>query len=394
MKTTRTIKLKITSENPVFSDVADNYIKAANWLSGIVFNRNETTTAPKLQKEFYGTVRQNFQLPSQVTSSLFRHVIGTYRSMKSNHEWELAVYKRKTIPVVWRRDFNISKTKGLTIWGKTIIYVTRPLPQGNWGDSKLKLIGKNWYLCLTIEIDIPEVKTTGTIVGIDSGQTNILTALDTKSNKTLYADGGELKHCRLRIQQTRAKVARVGTRSAYRLLKRLSGREKAVTQEICHIASKQVVAFAKKVGARSVVMEDLTGIRKSSRKPKKGEKAKLHKKQRARNNRWPFKMTQFFVQYKAAAVGIGTDFVSPAFTSQACPCCGHTEKANRNGLVFRCIKCGFKDNADRVGARNIAFRSLLQRQAFEEQAVCQSAYSSHEVQLGTVSYKPTSFSRG
>lgn len=144
------------------------------------------------------------------------------------------------------------------------------------------------------------------------------------------------------------------------LLKRLSGREKAVTQQLLHVASKRLVAFAESVDARTIAMEDLTGIR-DSKKP-------THHKQRARNHRWPFAMCQFFVGYKAADSGIGMDFVSPVNTSRGCPKCGHTEKANRNGLVFRCKSCDYRTNADRNGAVNIASRSLLQRQAVGERA--------------------------
>ena len=75
--------------------------------------------------------------------------------------------------------------------------------------------------------------------------------------------------------------------------------------------------------------------------------------------------------------GIGTEYVPAAYTSQGCPKCGHICKSNRNGLVFRCLSCGFQDNADRVGATNVALRSLLQRQAVEERAMCQLAYSSN-----------------
>ena len=368
MKAIRTYKLKIISENPQYSEVASNYLEAYNWLSKIVFSRGKPSTAPVLSNEFYQTIRDKFNLPSQVTCSLFRQVVGTYRTMKSNRQWSLAIYKKKCVPVCWKRDFNISKTKGLTVWGKAISYKSKKLPLVNWSDSKLKLVNGIWYLILTIEIEIPETKTNGSIVGVDSGQKNLLTAIDSRTGKTLYVDGGSLNHRRLRLRQTRAKVASVGTRSAYRLLKSLSGREKSVTQELCHLASKRVVAFAESVGARSIVMEDLTGIRNS----------KCHHKQRARNHRWPFKTTQFFTQYKALEKGIGFEVVDPKYTSQACPVCGHTEKANRNGLVFRCVRCGFTDNADRVGARNIALRSLLLRQAEGERGVCQSPYSSHE----------------
>ena len=355
MKAIRTIKLKLTQENPRFLEVANAYKDAINFISSVVFNRGQPSTPAKLSKEFYSTIREKFNLPSQVTCSLFRHVVSTYRSMKSNKEWQLAVYKKLIIPLCWRRDFSITKKYPLSIWGVNTPFQSKTIPAGKWSDSKLKYSGKYWYFCLTVKIDIPEPKSIGGIISVDSGQKNLLTAVDRKTGKTFYISGGVLNHRRLCIRQVRAKVASVGTPSAKRLLKRLSGYEKSVTQHMLHIASKRLVAFAEFVGARSIVMEDLTGIRKS--------KKKMHHKQRARNNRWPFKQSQFYIEYKAAAKGMGFEVVQPAYTSQSCPICGHTDKANRNGLEFRCIKCNYADNADRVGSINIGLRSLFHRQA-------------------------------
>jgi len=372
MKTLRTYKLKIKSYHPKFKQYANSYKEAANWLSYIVFKRKKTNTPNQLSKEFYATVREKFNLPSQLTCSLFRHVASTYRSMKSNKKWNLAEYKKSSIPLCWKRDFNIRK-KGTSIWGELISYQSQTLPNGKWTDSRLKFQNNTWWLCLTIEVDQVEPKTTGGIIGVDRGQKNILVAINPKNNKTLYIKGGELNHRRLCIRQTRAKVASVGTRSAHRLLKRLSGREKAVTQNILHIASKQLVNFAVSNNARIITLEKLTNFKKSFSK----ENKKQHHKQRARNNRWPYFMLEFFVTYKANFVGISVTTVSAKNTSKGCPCCGCVDKSNRNGLVFRCVSCKFTDNADRVGAKNVVLRSLLQQQAVEERATCRLAYSRH-----------------
>ncbi len=366
MKAQRTFKLKITSQHMTFYKIATNYQDAANWLSNIIFNRKKIDTANKLSKEFYSTIREKFNLSAQLTCSLFRHVVSSYKSMKANKEWHLAVYTKNTIPLCWKRDFNVN-TKGLTVWGDLIYYKTRKLPIGQYCDSKLKLVKGKWYLCLTIEITIPETKNNNEILGVDRGQKNILCAVNT--NKTLYIRGQELEHKRLRVRQIRAKVASVGTRSAYRLLKKLSGRGKAITQNILHVASKQLVNFAQKLNISTICFEDLTNIRKSR---------KIHHKQVARNNRWPYAMLEFFITYKAETVGINVEHVSAKYTSQCCPKCGHICKSNRKGLVFRCIICNYKDNADRVGGMNVARRLLLQRQAVAKRAMYQLAYSSHE----------------
>jgi len=373
MKGLRTYKLKITSKHTKFAIFSSSYKEAANWLSSIIYKRKVIDNPNHLSKEFYGTVREKFNLPSQLTCSLFRHIISTYRSMKSNGEWNLAIYKNTSIPLCWKRDFNIRK-KGLSIWGELISFQSGKLPTGKWCDSKLKYDKRQWWLCLSIEITQAEPKTIGGIIGVDRGQKNILCAIDPKSNKTLYVRGGELNHRRLCIRQTRAKVTSVGTRSAKRLLKRLSGREKAITQNILHVASKRLIAFVEEVGAKTIVFEDLTGFKHKQTK----YNTELHHKQRASNNRWPYALLELFVSYKAKFVGIGIDHVSARNTSRGCPCCGHVNKSNRNGLVFRCISCNHQDNADRIGASNVALRLLLQRQVVGERAVCQSAYSSSE----------------
>ena len=49
--------------------------------------------------------------------------------------------------------------------------------------------------------------------------------------------------------------------------------------------------------------------------------------------------------------------ISPQYTSQCCPACGHTEKANRTTqALFCCVKCGYTENADVVGAMNVLQR--------------------------------------
>jgi IS605 OrfB family transposase len=135
------------------------------------------------------------------------------------------------------------------------------------------------------------------------------------------------------------------------LLKRMSGHEAAVTVNLLHRASKQLVAYAVANDARTICLEDLTNIRDSSLSKGKDLRSKVH--------RWPYAKGQFCIAYKAAAVGIETEMVDPRNTSRGCPACGFVLSSNRRGLHFCCKKCGHKDDADRVGSRNIRMRSVV-----------------------------------
>ena len=63
------------------------------------------------------------------------------------------------------------------------------------------------------------------------------------------------------------------------------------------------------------------------------------------------------LEYKLLWKGGYLISVPPQNTSRCCPCCGHTAKDNRpTQAEFKCVNCGFTENADVVGAINILKR--------------------------------------
>jgi len=70
---------------------------------------------------------------------------------------------------------------------------------------------------------------------------------------------------------------------------------------------------------------------------------------------WSFYDSEQKLIYKAKQRGDKVIKVNPAYISQTCPICGHTEKANRNKKIHRfCFKnCGYKSNDDRIGAMKL-----------------------------------------
>ncbi|EME7695705.1 transposase [Salmonella enterica] len=60
------------------------------------------------------------------------------------------------------------------------------------------------------------------------------------------------------------------------------------------------------------------------------------------------------LEYKQLWLGGQVLAINPAYTSQKCACCGHTAKENRQSQSkFECLGCGYTENADINGARNI-----------------------------------------
>lgn len=347
MKVIRTQKIKLgevgnaDSLLPVWLDVL-------NWLSGIVF-KTEELNAQRLQKAHYARVRE-MGLPSQLACSSFKRVCATYKTAKSSGRWKRTVFRKPVMDLSHRRNFRMTR-KGLSVLGGVVpVLDSRPLPEGGWKDSRIKRVGTTWFLMLAYEVEVPEPRTEGCIVGVDMGIKRMLVASNSSNARPFFFHGGELNHRRSCIRRTRAAVQSVGTKSSRRLLRRMSGNEAAVTGHLLHVASKALVRYAVEVGARKIVVEDLANIRDSSLAKGKDLRSKVH--------RWPYADLKFKVNYKALAEGIELEAVSPRNTSRACNRCGHVSASNRRGLQFHCKRCGHKKDADLNASDNIRGRSV------------------------------------
>ena len=95
------------------------------------------------------------------------------------------------------------------------------------------------------------------------------------------------------------------------------------------------------------VLEDLRGIRSATEK--------VRVKDRYVSVSWSYYDLEQKLVYKALRNHQLAEKVDPAYTSQTCPVCGHTEKGNRNKRehLFCCQSCGYRSNDDRIGAMNL-----------------------------------------
>lgn len=121
-------------------------------------------------------------------------------------------------------------------------------------------------------------------------------------------------------------------------------------QDVNHCISKALVdTYGKDT---LFVMEDLTGVRNATEK--------VRVKDRYQTVSWSFYNLRQKIEYKALkneSLGIAVD---PKYTSQTCPKCGHTERANRNKKThtFCCQTCRYTSNDDRIGAMNLQRKGM------------------------------------
>jgi IS605 OrfB family transposase len=226
---------------------------------------------------------------------------------------------------------------------------------------------KQLKVSLCFEAPTPETVQSDRIVGVDRGLYNIVSLSDGQkwSSQEVRKKKREFLYVKRQLQAK-------GTRSAKRLLRKRSGREKRFSLNINHCISKWLVNLP----YDTYVLEDLTGIRKQKSKGK------------VLNgwlSNWTFWQLEQFLGYKAEAAGKQIVSVDARYTSQKCSNCGVIEKANRNKSRYACSKCGHAEHADINAAKNIKINYTLS--AAEKKA--EQALVNEPLYLGKPEIKPT-----
>lgn len=211
------------------------------------------------------------------------------------------------------------------------------------GESDLLCQDGQWFLSATCEVPEQPLNTEPEgFVGVDLGIVEIATT----STGDRYA-GRRLNRYRRRQNRMRAKLQKKGTKSAKRVLKRRRRREARRARDVNHRISKHIVERAERTG-HGITLEDLRGIRGRVRQATQ-QRSMLHS--------WSFAQLRDFIVYKARRAGVPVLVVDPAYTSQTCSACGHTDRRNRPSRAwFVCRGCGVVLHADVNASRNLAHR--------------------------------------
>jgi len=191
-----------------------------------------------------------------------------------------------------------------------------------------------------------------TVVGVDVNEDNVaLTALSEDGvEDTLVIDFPEIKFERHRYFTMRKRVQNEGKDSIHDTLE---GREERFVRDRLHKVSRHIVEWSRQFERPCIVFEDLKEMRDS---------IDYGTRMNRRLHHLPFRALQYYTSYKAAFEGIPTTWISPEYTSQRCPVCGHTERANRNKKRFKCKDCDYQDHSDRGASVNIAVKGIKKHQ--------------------------------
>jgi IS605 OrfB family transposase len=349
-----TVKVKLLTDEEQYDRLLSTmkvFNQACNYISEIAFN-NKIFAKFTLHKACYYDVRRDFGLSSQMAVRAIGKVCEGYKEKAKRVS--LHAFRETGAMVL---DDRLLSFKGLelasmlTLDGRLevpmmIAEYHRGMLMGRRvrGQADLILDNNVFYLMLVIELPDKPLFDAEKYIGVDMGIVNL--AVDS-TGETF--SGSKVNNLRKRNVRLRAKLQSKGTKSAKRLLKKRSRKEKRFTTDTNHCISKKIVEKAKALGL-GISVEDLTGIRRTEKT--------VHKSQRYRHSSWAFYQLRQFIEYKAQLHGVPFVAVNPKNTSRQCIVCGHTEEANRvTRNDFVCQSCGYAAPADYVAAVNISRRA-------------------------------------
>ena len=212
-----------------------------------------------------------------------------------------------------------------------------------------------WYVSIQTEYEVADpVHKAASMVGLDAG----VTKLATLSDGTVYQPVNSFKASQRKLAMLQRQLSRKVKFSASwqkqkKKIQRLHSHIANIRRDYLHKVTSEISK-----NHAMIVIEDLKVSNMS--KSAKGTAERHGRNVRAKSglNRsildqgWYEMRRQ--LEYKQFWRGGQVLAIPPAYTSQRCACCGHTAKENRQTQSkFVCQVCGYTENADINGARNI-----------------------------------------
>ena len=134
-------------------------------------------------------------------------------------------------------------------------------------------------------------------LGVDLGMITLAATSDGEFlNHATGPKHAHINQVRARYGRFRQKLQKKGTKSAKRLLRKRSGREKRFAADVNHCLSQGHCRHGER-HPRGIALEDLKGIRERAGKT-------VRKRQRRVLHSWAFFQLRAFIAYKAALAGV------------------------------------------------------------------------------------------
>lgn len=356
MKRTIAIRIKTTSlHKQALLELRNAYVDACNRISPIA-HKERCWNRVALHNKVYTEVRKSSPLGSQMVCNTIFSVCKGYKAKRKSSPDHPIVFRKGGAVHFDKRTYTFKDDilSLYTLGGRLKLslkigdFQRRYLDKAVAKEAELVCKKGEWYFHLVLDLPDSLQKEGDIFFAVDLGENNTAAM---SSGKVIC--GGKIRHERDKFLARRGKLQSNGSKSAKRLLKRISGKEGRRMKEENHKISKEIVKEANRYGACCIVLEDLTNIR---------ERIRARKRERTRLHRWSFFQLQQQIEYKAIFSGLKVIYVNPAYSSKLCLQCGCLGVRHKNTFTCQCGNrqhsdlyaceklCRFAQSADRVTA--------------------------------------------
>lgn len=257
--------------------------------------------------------------------------------------------------------------------GHVRVHQHRPV-KGRVKTISVKREGRQWYVILACdEVPAEPLPATGAVTGIDMGIAHFLTTAkgEHKPNPRHGKRTADALAGAQRALKAFPRCKRDNRTARHRrAVEKVATLHRKVRRQRQDHAHKTALAI---VGEYDVIAHERLSIANMVRAPKpkpdpgnagaflpNGAAAKAGLNKSIHDAGWGVFLG--ILAHKAESAGRKLIPVDPRNTSRTCPRkdCGHVAEENRpTQEKFQCVRCGYTDHADRVGALNIAIRAGL-----------------------------------
>jgi len=279
--------------------------------------------------------RNRFKITTRLAQALAKQAKETIKNRSNKRKPRL----RKHTTTLYYHFVKIEKFKGFFDYAVNLIgsgapVMTVPVKSTkhlNWMLKRDWIIGKSIrlgidekgiFIDFILEKPVPPKRQTGRVLGMDNNYKNGL----------VFSDG-----------------RRFG-KEIYDRIQKFNRRQKH-THEECKSMLYKILNRIDFSGVRMIVIEDLKKVKQYTR----GKFSRLFNR---RLSHWLYACIADWLSQHCEELGIQLEKKSPWKTSQRCSVCGRWDRRNRKGSEFKCVHCGFSDDADHNAAVNLEFLGL------------------------------------
>lgn len=336
-KSSCSLKFATNSKQETLDDIFEEYMWLVNCFIRLLWDKIDHLGSFATKEE---TDSINTWMTARMKQCAAKQAISIIKSQRKKHRKTMPIFKGDSIELdsrfvdiqrgnnsfdIWLKLGSIGNKIKVLIPIKQHKHFNKYYEDGSWNMLKSVRIRRSGYVDFFFEKTVMP-KETGIGVGIDIGINKMLTL------SSGFVVGENIKEKINKVYRKQQK-----SKAWFRALTELHN---YINQEINKLNIYEI---------KTLVLEDLTGISHKT-------KNRVGKTTRRLIGHWNHKYIVDRITNRCEVNRVDVVFIDPEYTSQTCRRCGHIDKGNRSGEMFKCKKCGFAGDADHFASLNILDR--------------------------------------